>query len=158
MKNYSLNKLEIDSCPVDLSIPCFFQLSPWTSLGKSVNSAGKSVFKLVAKFYKRLYDGTRTSATIQTPVNFRNFVELYLARSKRIILNLGNFTNFKAFFPVLSTRRQLFERWIAQLVSLIFMQWIVISIFRTTGPRGGSRIFLRSWCTTKELPFLRRLT
>ena len=57
MKNYSLNKLEIATCPVDLSIPCFFQLLTWTSLGKSVNSAGKSVFELVAKFYKRLYDG-----------------------------------------------------------------------------------------------------
>ena len=155
MKNYSLNKLEIDTCPVDLSIPCFFQLSTWTSLGKSVNSAGKSVFKLVAKFYKRMYDGDTNQSYHTTPVNFRNFVELYLARLKRIIFN---FTNFKAFFPVLSTRRQLFERWIAQLVSLILMQWIVISIFRTTGPRGESRIFLRSWCTTKELPFLWRLT
>ena len=114
MKSYSLNKLEIDTCPVDLSIPRFFQLLTWTSLGKSVNSAGKSVFKLVAKFYKRLYGGDT------------NQWSSIFARS-RLTFNLGNFTNFKAFFPVLSTR-------------------------------GGSRVFLRSGCTTKEVPFLLRLT
>ena len=46
---------------------------------------------------------TNLPPTIQTSVNFHNFVEVYFCSLNCTTLKLGNITNFKALFPVVST-------------------------------------------------------
>ena len=62
------------------------------------------------KFYRRLYGGgsnlppTTNITTIQTSSKLCDFAELYrFVGFPQITFILGNFTNFKAFFPAMLT-------------------------------------------------------
>ena len=114
------------SSSIDL-FTIFFQLLTWTSWGKSVDNTEKSSLKLlklsssnvicwkltkiqlpkVARNFRGICMGAGTKTcprpTIQTSVNFRNFVALYLRSLKAYHFQIWQFINFKALFLVVST-------------------------------------------------------
>ena len=107
----------------------FFQLSTWTSSGKSVDTTEKSALRSVkreicwklmeiqllkvAKFCRRFYGGEMGGGgggwrTHFTPPNKRLWISAtsrsyIFARLRRITFKFGSITNFKALFSVVST-------------------------------------------------------